>query len=239
MSYSPPNTFTTGTTLTSAAVEGNNEALRVYLHGGIISTDLENTQWVQTRHVQPPEYLPYSGLIHGVSGYQGGYNGGGVNIRLTFATKFLTGNGRTSANGFINVPNTSFSLDIRREAKLLFHYWWEWEVGRDQSTPSWQAAADDRLCWICPWVGTVPAAYSTYRAKAQETRNNGIGVASSNYPIGIDSPFTRSGGYDSKQGTLMLDYDDVGSVTFGLASHSQVDRVGIVNWGVAVEIYYL
>jgi hypothetical protein len=238
MAFTPPNTFTTNTTLTSAALEGNNEALRVYLHDGIISTDLESSKWVQTRHVQPPEYLPYQGLNHGVSGYQGGHNGGGANIRLTFATKFLTGNGRTNSNAFINVPNTSFSLDIRRAAKLLFHYWWEWEVGRDSSTPSWQAAANDRLCWIAPWVSNVPAAYSTYNMKAQETRNNAIGIASA-YPIGIDSPFTRTGGYDAKQGTLMLDYDAVGTVTFGLASHSQVDRVGVVNWGVAVEIFYL
>lgn len=238
MSFTPPNTFVTNTTLTSAALEGNMEALRVYLHDGIVAADLENSQWVQTRHVQPPEYMPYQGLNHGVTGYQGGHNAGGVNIRLTFATKFLTGNGRASNNSFINVPNTSFSLDIRRPARLLFHYWWEWEVGRDQSTPSFQPAADERLVWFAPWVGTVPAALNSYNMKAQETRNNAVGIVSG-YPIGIDDPFTATGGYDAKQGTLMLDYDAVGTLTFGLASHSQVDRVGVVNWGVAVEIFYL
>ena len=238
MAYTPPNTFVTNTTLTSAALEGNMEALRVYLHDGIISGDLENTPWVQTRHVQPPEYLPFQGLNHGVSGYQGGQWGGGVNIRLCFATKFLTGNGRASNNSFINVPNTSFSLDIRRNAKLLFHYWWEWEVGKDGSTPAYQVPVDDRLVWIAPWISVVSNAYTGLRMKAQETRNNAEPIGSS-YPIGIDRPFTQGGGYDAKQGTLMLDYDAVGTLTFGLASHSQVDRVGIVNWGVAVEIFYL
>jgi hypothetical protein len=238
MAFTPPTTFVPQTVLTSADLEGNCEALRVYLHDGIIASDLENVKWVQTRHVQPPEYLPYQGLTHGVSGYQGGQWAGGVNIRLSFATKFLTGNGRNSNNSFINVQSTSFSLDIRREAKVLFHYWWEWEVGKDQSTPGYQVAVDDRLVWICPFLGSPAAAFGTFRSKAQETRNAGEGITGS-YPYGADEPFTKTGGYDAKQGTLMVDYDDVGTLTFGLASHSQVDRVGIVNWGVAVEIYYL
>ena len=239
MAYTPPTTFLTNTTLTSADLEGNMEALRVYLHGGIVAADLQNVKWVETRHVQPPETLPYQGLIHGVSGYQGGQWAGGTNIRLTFATKFLTGNGRTSNNSFINVPNTSFSLDVRRAAKMLFHYWWEWEVGRDQSNATYQVAKDERLVWIAPFISNVPAAFNSYRHKAQETRNAaGLGIPTTNFPIGLGDTLPQTGGYDAKQGTLMYEAS-VGTVTFGLASHSQVDRVGIVNWGVAVEIYYI
>lgn len=237
MPFTPPTTFTTNTVLTSANLEGNFEALRVYLHGGIVAADFQNSKWIETRHVQPPEFQPYSGLSHGVSGYQGGYWAGGTDIRLTFATKFLTGNGRTSNNSFINVPNTSFSLDIRRDAKMLFHYWWEWEAGRDSSTAGYQVAADDRLVWLAPYISSVPSAYNSYRHKAQETRNNEFGIAST-YPIGLQNTLPAGGGYDAKQGTLMYEAA-VGTVTFGLATHSQIDRVGIVNWGVAAEIYYL
>lgn len=237
MAYSPPSTFTTNTTLTSAALEGNYEALRVYLHGGVLSTDLEASKWVQTRHIQPPEYLPYQGLIHGVSGYQGGQWAGGAGIRLTFATKFLTSNGRASNNSFIAVPNAAFSLDIRQDANVIFHYWWEWEVGKDSSSPAFQPAVDDRLVWLCPYVGSVPAAYTSYRNMAQETRNSAAPIGSG-YPIGAEETYTQAGGYDAKQGTLMHEAS-VGTVTFGLATHSQVDRVGVVNWGVAAEIYYL
>ncbi|NBX51642.1 hypothetical protein EBT25_17340, partial [bacterium] len=162
----------------------------------------------------------------------------GANVRLSFATKFLTGNGRTGSNSFVNVPNSSFALDIRRPAKLLFHYWWEWEVGRDSSTPAYQPAADERLVWFAPWVGDITNAYDLYRAAAQETRNAAVGIGNT-YPIGLADPPSQTGGYDAKQGTLMLDYNVVGVLKFGLASHSQVDRVGVVNWGVAAEVFYL
>ena len=72
MSFSPPNTFADGTVCTSAALEGNYQALRVYLHGGIVSGDVEAAQWIDTRHIQPPSYEPYSAVQHGVSGHQGG-----------------------------------------------------------------------------------------------------------------------------------------------------------------------
>ena len=41
MAYTPPTTFADGTTLTAANLEGNSEALRVYLHQGIIAGDFE------------------------------------------------------------------------------------------------------------------------------------------------------------------------------------------------------
>ena len=76
MSFTPPTTFADGTVLTSANLEGNFEALRVYLHGGIVAGDVEAAKWIDTRHVQPPLFEPFSGLQHGVSGHQGGQWGG-------------------------------------------------------------------------------------------------------------------------------------------------------------------
>ena len=94
MSFTPPTTFADGTICTSAALEGNFQALRVYLHGGIVPGDIENAQWIDTRHVQPPSFEPFSSVQHGVTGHQGGNNSG--LIRLTFCTKYLSGQGRTS-----------------------------------------------------------------------------------------------------------------------------------------------
>jgi hypothetical protein len=237
MAFSAPNVFTANTVLTSAALEGNFEALRVYLHNGVVVGDLEASKWIQTRHLQPPELLPYQGLQHGLSGYQGGQSAGGMDIRLAFATKFLTGQGRTQANTFVALPNAAFQLEVRRSMKLLFHYWWEWEAGPDVSTAGYQVAAAERLVWLAPWVGSVPAAFTTYRDRAQETRNGGLGLGGG-YPIGADDTYAQNGGYDAKQGCLAHE-TTAGVVTFGLATHSQVDRVGVVNWGVAVEGFYL
>jgi hypothetical protein len=237
MSYTPPTTFTNGTILTSSASEGNLEALRVYLHNDVVAGDLEASQWIQTRHIQPPEYLPFQGLQHGVSGYQGGQWAGGAEIRLTFATKYLTGNGQPSVNSFQPIPNTAFQLDIRRSGGLLFHYWWEMEVGQDNSTAPYQVAQDSRSVFIAPYVGQVSSAFSSYRAYAQEQRNQEYGI-SATYPIGMAETYVQGGGYGQKQGTLMMSTTN-GLLTFGLAFHSQVSRVGVVNWGVNVEVFYL
>ena len=45
MAFAPPTTFVDGTVLTAAALEGNEEALRVYLHRGIIAGDLTPDFW--------------------------------------------------------------------------------------------------------------------------------------------------------------------------------------------------
>lgn len=238
MAFSPPTTFVDGTVLTAAALEGNEEALRVYLHRGVISTDLLNTKWIDTRHIQPPEVSPFEGLQHGVSGYQGGQWAGGAEVRLTFATKFLSGSGRQDSNLVHHLPQSSFSLAIRRSAKILFHYWWDLENGPDESTASYQVAEELRQVFIIPWLGSAPAATTSYTQWAQETRNNAWGLQSSS-PIGTQEPYTTQGGYGSRQGTMAIDYNAVGTATFGLAIHSRTDRCGIVNWGVAVEAFYL
>ena len=39
-------------------------------------------------------------------------------------------------------------------------------------------------------------------------------------------------------GTLLHTFGP-GTTRFGLAAHSQMDRVGVVNWGVSIETFYL
>ena len=163
MAYVKPNTFVDGTTLTAAAAEGNFEALRVYLHEGISATDFESSTWIQRRHIQPPDYEPFSGVQHGVSGHQGGQWAGSANIRMTFATKFLTGNGQPDATTFHHIPNTSFTLDIRRAGTLLFHYWFELECGNDNSTASYQVAEASRAVFVAPWISQLSTAYTAYQ----------------------------------------------------------------------------
>jgi hypothetical protein len=237
MSYSPPTTFADASVLTSAALEGNNQALRVYLHRGIVSGDFA-ADWIDTRHIQPPTFDPFIGVQHGVSGHQGGQWAGGTGLRLTFATKYLSGQGRAESVAVHGVPNSAFTLQIRRAAKVLFHYWWEVENGKDESTAGYQVTASERQVFVMPWFGSIDNAVGSYRNRAQEVRNNEYGV-STGYPVGLDRPMVQGGGYGSKQGTMGLDFTGVGQAAFGLAVHSLTDRCGIVEWGVAVEAFYL
>jgi hypothetical protein len=239
MSFSPPTVFADGTVLTAAALEGDYEALRVYLHRGIIAGDLKTSApWIDTKHIQPPERNPFSGVQHGVSGHQGGQWAGGVDVRLAFATKFLSGNGRPGNDAVHGLQQTSFSLAIRRAAKILYHYWFEVENGKDESTAAYQTSEAYRFAYIIPWVGNISTALSGYSFAAQEVGATDFGLQST-YPRGLQQPLAIHGGYGSRQGTLAYDYNAVGTATFGLAVHGLSDRCGVVNWGVSIEAFYL
>lgn len=239
MAYAPPTTFADGTTLTAANLEGNSRALRVYLHDGIVAGDFEAAQWIDTRHVQPPGYDPFRGLQHGVTGHQGGQWAGGTNIRLQFATKYLSGNGRQDSEQCHPFPQTAVSFDLRAPARCLYHYWFEVENGRDFSTASYQVAADTRRVFVIPYTGTFSTGNAmAQRHRAQEVRNNANGLTTS-HPYGISAPMVVGGGYGAKQGTFALDVASPIVQSFGLAIHSLSDRCGLVNWGIAVEAFYL
>jgi len=240
MAYTPPNTFADGTTLVAAELEGNLQALRAYLHRSVLSGDIETSKWIDTRHVQPPDYDAFTGLQHGVTGYQGGQWAGGTQIRLQFATKYLSGNGRPESETFHAIPQSAVSLALRQPAFCLFHYWFELENGRDSSTAAYQLPVAERRVFVVPYTGVGPFesgdAYA-HRARVQETRNVNESLGSS-YPIGLDRPFVLAGGYGAKQGTFALSRDSPGTITFGLAAQSLTDRCGIVNWGFAAEVFY-
>ena len=235
MAYTPPNTFSGSTTLTAADLNGNVDDLRVYLHNGISVGDIGATAWADTRHVQPPVSSPYSGTIHGVSGHQGGYSTPpGVN--LTFVTKTLTGGGISSSVIWKAVSNSTFELDIRRDAKLLVHGYVESEVGPDTSgyTPARHVDIYDRLVYFAPFIN---APTSAQAARAQEAQNHQEGWTGT-YPIGVDNCFPMCAGYGAREGVFQYEVS-AGSLTIGLAAYAQVDRVAIVSWGVAIEVYYL
>lgn len=234
MSFTPPTVFADGTALQSAQLEGNYQALRKYLHGSIVAGDVQASKWIDTRHIQPPDYEPYSAVQHGVSGHQGGSNSGMT--RLTFCTKYLSGQGRKDSQAFHAIPGTAITVDLRRASTVAFHYWYEIECGPDESTGQGQEGAAERQVWVAPYVGDVSTAYSSYREHSQEGYNNR--GWSTTAGAGASQPYTIKGAYQSRDGTLIYNAPN-GRITFGLAAHSQIDRVAVVNWGVAIETFYL
>jgi hypothetical protein len=235
MSFTPPTVFADGTALQSAQLEGNYQALRQYLHGSIVAGDVQASKWIDTRHIQPPDYEPYSAVQHGVSGHQGGSNSGMT--RLTFCTKYLSGQGRSDSQAFHAIPGTAITVDLRRACTVAFHYWYEVEAGPDVSTGAGQVGQSSRQVWIAPYVGDVSTAYSSYRGHAQEAHNHSKGWSTTS-GAGAAVPYTLGGAYQSQDGTLIYNAPN-GRITFGLAAHSQIDRVAVVNWGVSIETFYL
>lgn len=237
MAYTPPTTFTTGK-LQASQVDGNCLALRKYLHGGVAAGDLEASQWIDTRHIQPPIFEPYSGVQHGVTGHLGGYQ----HIQkqeLAFGTSYFSGNGLASANpqGWHELSGTAIEVQVRRAAKCLFHWWVELEVGPDDLpyASGRRYPVLDRLLYVAPYIGNLSLVRPQAAQEAQTHQDGWAGSA----PWGADGTYTGGCGAHQRDGTVTTTQTAGGRVTFGLACYSQVDRSVLVNWGVAIETFYL
>jgi hypothetical protein len=239
VAYSP-TTFVAGTTLTSAALQGNDQALRLYLHRGIISTDLQSSPaWIRTSHIQPPIYEPWQGVQHGVSGHAASQWGGGESVRLAFCTSYLSGGGLTGAIDWHTIPNTAVQVQIRRAAKVLFHWWVELEGGPD-NVPYVAGRNEEilnRSCFIAPYIGS-GGADGVVSEASQPQANHQQDFNGSPPPVGASFPYPLAAGYGQRDGVWGAE-QPIGSLTIGLAAFSQIDRVAVVNWGFNLETFYL
>ena len=239
MAYTKPNTFADGTTLLAAEVQGNVDALRVYLHNNVVQADLLASKWVDTRHVQPPSFDALTGLQHGVTGYQGGQWSGAL-VNLQFVTSYLNVAGRNSSLGvWAWVPNTSFVLDLRRNATVLLHWSVEMEGGPDDiaQVSGRTPAIGDRYAFVAPYIGTLDAA-GRNPLDAQEVKNNADGFRGT-APFGPDRPYTVANGYGRRTGVLAAERNAGTKTPVGLCFWSQVDRSAVLNWSVSLEVWYL
>ena len=239
MAYSPPNTFVAGNLLTASALKGNDDALKVYLHEGIVSADLRATAWVETRHVQAPVIDAFAGVQHGITGFPGSQWDGGALVRCQFGTGILTGKryGATTKNWEI-IPQTTFTLGLRKSATILFHWWMESANGPDNGQRS---LGSDAYMWVSEYTSSGLLAgtglKSVVPSYSQEAKNNHQGFsAAGNPPAGPAYPYTLLG-WGNMSGTALYGASD--TLTVGLVHLSTIDRSAVLNWGIAIEAYYL
>jgi hypothetical protein len=189
--------------------------------------------------VQPPSFDALTGLQHGVTGYQGGQWSGAL-VNLQFVTSYLNGAGRNSSLGeWARLPNTSFELDLRRNATVLLHWSVEMEGGPDDiaQVSGRTPAIADRYAFVAPYIGTLDAA-GRNPLDAQEVKNNADGFRSA-APYGPDRPYTVANGYGRRTGVLAAERNAGTKTPVGLCFWSQVDRSAVLNWSVSLEVWYL
>jgi hypothetical protein len=237
MAYSPPFTFSAGQVLPAASLKGNDDALRLYLHEGIVAGDIRTSPWVDARHVQSPVLDPITGIQHGVTGIQGSQWGGGALVRCQFGSAFLTAKRYgTSSSSWEVVPQTTFGIDLRRAAKVVFHWWMESMNGPDNGPRSKGA---DAYMWVNEYVSggllSGTGALSVTNSFGQEVINNHEGWETA-VPGGAQYPYSLLG-YGNMSGTKVFSATD--RLAVGLAHLSTIDRSAIVNWGVSLEVFYL
>lgn len=234
MAYSPPHSFSAGTKLTAANVQGNLDALRIYLHENIVGADLLASQFIDSRHIQPPKFDAIRGLQHGVSGWQGGQWSGGAAVRVSFTTSSITGRRYTGAEQWVKQPGTSFTVDLKAPATILFHYWWEVEAGPDDGSRG--PGTSDRYTRTAPYVGNVGLVIAS---ASQETVNNTNGWENgATTSKGADAPYSYVG-YGQHDGVHLDTTTGPQRYTVGLCSLSTIDRSAVLNWSVAIEVTYL
>jgi hypothetical protein len=243
MAYTPPNTFVDGQVLSADELKANDDALKIYLHEGIVSGDLKATPWVQTRHIQAPVLDPIRGVQHGVTGIQGSQWDGGALVRCQFGTALLTGQRfattyPSGTNSWVEIPQTTFSIGIRKAspaAKVIFHWWMESNNGPDDGGRSTGAGA---YMWVTENIRDPLSAANVVPGYAQEVINNHGDFAAGtvgNPPAGPKYPYTLLG-YGNMSGTKV--YETTQEISVGLVHWSNIDRSAIINWGIALEVYY-
>jgi hypothetical protein len=242
MAYTKPHTFAPTTVVDAVDVQGNFDALKVYLHDGVVGGDLKTSaQWVDIQHIQQPVVDPYLGIQHGVTGYQGGQSSGGPLVRATFSSSFMTG-AKAGSKDWIPVPQTAIRFQVRQAGILVFHYMWDVIVGPDDGYSTGSGGLpneEDRVVYVAPYFGGASSTQGTdmpaITATAQESVNNRSGW--NNAQKSPNRTYERVG-FGSKDGTLVRSIG-TGDYVVGMCSFSEVDRVALLNWSVAIEFWYI
>jgi hypothetical protein len=73
----------------------------------------------------------------------------------------------------------------------------------------------------------------------QEIKNNANGFRSGT-PFGPDRPYSTCNGYGRRTGVKARTLTAGADVTpIGLCTWSQIDRSAVINWSIALEVWYL
>ncbi len=239
MPYVQPNAYVDGQPFSAADTKGNDDALKVYLHEGVVRGDLRPTKWVDTHHIQAPIYEAIPGVQHGVSGLQGSQWAGGSLVRCQFVTALTTGKRYgASTETWDVIPQTCFSIGLRKPATVLLHWWMESNNGPDNGARS---SGVNAYMWVNEYSSggllTGTGARSIVNVHAQEVIQNHQGWTNINPPAGPSWPYTLLG-YGNMSGTKVWN-NLSDNLAVGLAGLSTIDRSAIINWGIYLEAYYL
>lgn len=247
MSYTPTTTFVSGNVLQASQLSSNDDELRKYLHEGIVAGDLKaSPPWAETRHVQPPLYLPITNTQHGATGSAGGlhYRPG---ERYTMASSTFTRRARGADDPtWAELPGTTMSFDLRGNTTGVFHFHFAAYVGPD--TTSVGPSADDRRVYVAPYVRLDEEAFDddyVYQFAAQEVgTNRGTPLVNGFNGVinsGPAAPYHVSG-YGQRTGRLLFSKSVAAPrnnvVHVGLAHWSLVQRSIVVGWTVSIETFY-
>ena len=117
------------------------------------------------------------------------------------------------------------------------------EAGPDNTplTSGYNIPINNRICYVAPYIGNPTLKDTVAAQEMQNHKGDGAGNYWQNGPTGPTRTYPGAAGYGQRDGVVALDFstNNSGTLTVGLCYLSQIDRVGVVNWGFAIEGYYV
>jgi len=250
MAYAP-TAFVAGSTLASQTMRDNDDALRVYLHNGVAAGDLDPTDWIDTRHVQPPKMMVKRNVQTGVTGLAGGMSYRPFE-RFSFTTYTATGMSRqATVELWEEVPGMAMTLPLAGNATVIYHWHATAFVGPDVTDPSGAATPviqnPERRVYLAPYFMLFDEDLTASKVDTKslvEIRQNIDGfrpLSATDHRGGAHLPYHWTG-YGQRSGVMIKSFTGTinkpNVIHVGLAHWSLVQRAMLLNWSVSVEVYY-
>ena len=213
MAFSPPTTHADGDTLEAADVQGNLDAIRLYL-SQVPSSAVLASPWVDTKHVVRGEYDPVTNQARMASGIYGGIsvlNG----ADFTYGTVYDTL--RLGTTVWEVMPGTGMTLEVRRPVSVMIN-WWMSAMSSDNFSAGAPGETQIRL-----YIGNKSLRYGEPVMLTEE-----------------DSTMNeRRKAYRQVPGGFYVQDFTVGTYKLGLCAQSTTSKAFGFAWGVTAEAFAL
>lgn len=228
MPYAPTKTWASGDTLTAADLQSNLDGFKKFNHN-ITPTSMYSLQWVDTKHIMPGVIDAQTNITNNCSGIFGGQQHSYQSLNYTFVTRWNTTRG-SNTDSYIIVPETSFTLEMRRPANVFFQYW--------MTTKSRTDGYLNGYSFIQPFHDNPKTASATsthsHPSKVMEQvaaapTGGGAAFATGVYISGVK----YISGFSMYEGTKSVPFH------IGVKGKSDNGQCEILSWGISAEVFYI
>ena len=227
MAYTPPSAaFVDGTTIVSADVDDNLEAMGAYINGGVVAADLTGfpANPIKQQHLAHGSYNPISNQLQMISGVAGGYNSFASD--RSFIVSSPTARSIPTTPQDMTLQNSNISFYLAQPANVFFNFFVSCVF-----PPISNVTPINNYAQIQVYLDDTPYG-QTIMAGEREIMSTGsaaIGIGSN---VGLHKRSPWSGVYAKPN-------LGVGHHHSGLRGHCEGHYVMMVSWGVSLEAYYV
>ncbi len=214
MAYSY-TTLSSGDALSRNTVVANLDGVKVYTHK-IETSAIQSSQFVDPNHIMAPEFDPIRNVSTHVSGVYAGQNNGGINLSLSFSTKYVSGLGNAQYRQV--VPNTSLKIKFIRPCSYLFQWWMCSYSKYDVQSP----ASGQTLLYV----------YTGEPNQITQTIS-GLSVVESN-----SATIIQAGGGFNSSGFHADIAQSAGTLNIGVCTDSEANAYH-TSWGFSLEAFFI